>query len=53
MATCTVVFTSNADGTITVTTASAPAQSYTTTSLKAAKDVAQGWVQQTLGQGSS
>ena len=54
MATSTIVYTSNVDGTITVTsTGSAPAQSYTSTSLKAVVNVAKGWVQQALAVGSS
>ena len=53
MATATLVVTSNTDGTLTVTTTSATAQKYTTYSLKAAMDVAKGWTEQALNQGTS
>jgi hydroxymethylpyrimidine/phosphomethylpyrimidine kinase len=51
MATCTVVFTSNTDGTITVTSTSAAAQTANSHSLTKVSDVAKGWVFQALGVG--
>jgi hypothetical protein len=52
MATCTIVVTSNSDGTLTGTTASAPYEKFTSSSLKAVMDWAKGIVFQTLNQGS-
>ena len=53
MATVTLVVTSNTDGTLSVTTTSATAQKYTSYSVKATMDVAKGWVEQTLNQGTT
>jgi hydroxymethylpyrimidine/phosphomethylpyrimidine kinase len=48
MASITVVFTDNGDGTATVTSAGVAAQTVTTKSLYQALDVAKGWVQQSI-----
>jgi hypothetical protein len=49
MATVTLVVTSNTDGTLTATTASAPAQTITTPSLTELQCVLIGWVKQACG----
>jgi hypothetical protein len=51
MAVCTVVFTSNVDGTITVTSTSAPVTPKTSKSITELCNWAQGIVFQTLGIG--
>jgi hypothetical protein len=48
MATITLVFTSNSDGSITASTSAYPEVTSTHKSLKALVDVAKGWVQQYL-----
>ena len=49
MATVTLTVISNSDGTMTATTASAPAQTLTTPSLTELQNVLKGWVQQAFG----
>jgi hypothetical protein len=53
MATVTLTVVSNTDGSMTATTASAPAQSVTTLSLTELQTVIRGWVQQALNTGLS
>jgi hypothetical protein len=48
MATCTVVFTDNGDGTCTATSASATAQTFTSKSIGQLINVARGWVDVTI-----
>jgi hypothetical protein len=48
MATITVVFTDNSDGTATVTSTFATSQTYKTDSVQALMDVAKGWVVQSI-----
>jgi hypothetical protein len=49
MATVTLVVTSNTDGSMTATTAAAPAQTVTSVSLTEIQTVIRGWIQQGLG----
>jgi len=49
MATVTLVVTSNSYGSMTATTAAAPAQTVTSVSLTEIQTVIRGWIQQGLG----
>jgi hypothetical protein len=49
MASVTLVVTSNTDGSMTATTASAPGQTLTSLSLTEIQCVLKGWIQQALG----
>jgi hypothetical protein len=49
MASVTLVVTSNTDGSMTATTASAPAQTVTSLSLTEISNVCAGWIKQALG----
>ena len=48
MASVTIVFTDNIDGTVTVSSAQAPFQKVVTYSSTQATDVAQGWIKQAI-----
>jgi hypothetical protein len=53
VATCTLTVVSNTDGSLTATTASAPAQTITTLSLTEISNVLAGWIKQALNTGLS